>query len=248
MRQFLLFAASALSVILLARPAHADDNPDASRASALFEEGRRSLAARDYVAACPKLAESLALDPRPDTALDLGICYQRASQVAFKAAHDLAPPAEQVGSRLGDDDDVGIRTQRGVEGNGVISAPSGAAVLEGEASSKGQSQRIVGLTIGGAGVVGVVVGVIAGLMAKSAYDDAMSVCAGSLCSPSGVSQRQSAHNLATGSTISFVTGAVALGAGAIVFFTSPKSRTGASATVGLAPAADGAGLAVGGRF
>jgi hypothetical protein len=46
-----------------------------ARAAALFtEEGRQLMAAGDYAAACPKLAESQSLEPAADTALDLGIC------------------------------------------------------------------------------------------------------------------------------------------------------------------------------
>ena len=52
------------------------------------------MAAGDYAAACPKLAESQSLEPAADTALDLGICYQNASQAAFKLAHDLARSTE----------------------------------------------------------------------------------------------------------------------------------------------------------
>jgi hypothetical protein len=228
MRPFPLSVAGTFAVVLLASAASAEDKSDAARAGALFEEGRRLLAAEDFAAACPKLAESQALDPAPDTALDVGICYQKASQAAFKVAHDLAQPPEQPG--------------------GSASAPSRASAAEAEASSSGQTQRVIGLTIGGAGVAGIVAGVITGVMAKSAWDDAMSACAASVCGPDGLSKYRSAVDLATASTISLITGAVAVGAGAIVFFTAPKSKTGAAATVGIVPAAEGASLSVAGRF
>jgi hypothetical protein len=229
MRLFPLSVAGALMGALSASVASADETPDKVRAAALFAEGRRLMAAEEYAAACPKLAESQALDPAPDTAFDLGICYQKASQAAFKVAHDLARPPEQ--------------------GGGAVSAPSRASAPEVEASPPGQTQRVVGLTIGGAGVAGIVAGVISGLMAKSAYDNSVQSCSGNLCGPSGVSQRNSAVDLARASNISLVTGAVALGAGAVVFFTAPKSKPGAGTAVGLGPAGDGAaGLSVAGRF
>jgi len=59
MRSTLLWAAGALAAVLAASVARADETPDAVRAAALFSEGRQLMAAEDYVAACPKLAESL---------------------------------------------------------------------------------------------------------------------------------------------------------------------------------------------
>src|ERR1700730_9752251 len=96
MHPFPLSVAGVLTVILVAGAARADDKSDTVRAASLFAEGRRLLAAEDYAAACPKLAESQALDPAPDTAFDLGICYQKASQAAFKAARELARSPEQT--------------------------------------------------------------------------------------------------------------------------------------------------------
>jgi hypothetical protein len=114
-------------------------------------------------------------------------------------------------------------------------------------SPPGQAQRIVGLTIGGAGVAGIVAGVITGLMAKSAYDRSIAPQPGP-CALCGQSQRDSAVDLARASTISLVTGALAVGAGGIAFFTAPKSKPGAGATVGLAATAEGTGLSIAGRF
>ena len=223
MRSSLLSAAGGLTLLLTARVAGADEAPDAIRAAALFTEGRRLMALEYYADACPKLAESQALDPAPDTAFDLGICYQKASQAAFKAAHEMAQPPK---------------------GGGAGSAPALALAPGPEAPPPGQTQRVVGLVIGGAGVVGVVTGVVTGVMAKSAHDDMSSACSNGPCPPSALSKLSSAHDLGLASTISLITGGVALGAGAIVFFTSPTSKT----VVGLGPAREGAGLSVAGRF
>jgi hypothetical protein len=89
MRPFHSLVLGVFGVLLFVHVANADDKPDAA---ALFAEGRRLMAAEDYAAACPKLAESQALDPQPDTALDLALCYQGASRIAFEAARDLARP------------------------------------------------------------------------------------------------------------------------------------------------------------
>jgi hypothetical protein len=56
MHPFPLSVASALTVIVVAVAASADDKSDVAHAAALFEEGRQLMAAEDYAAACPKLA------------------------------------------------------------------------------------------------------------------------------------------------------------------------------------------------
>src|SRR5581483_8170459 len=154
---------------------------------------------------------------------DLGLCYQKASQEAFKVAHDMAGSPE----------------------SGAGAAPALAVAPVPEAPSPGQTQRVVGLIVGGAGVAALVGGAITGVMAKSAYDNALSH--GAVPTAGAVaSQVASAYDLATASTISFIAGAAALGTGAVIFFTAPKARP--IGAVGLGPAAEGAGLAVAGRF
>jgi len=182
------------------------------------------MAAGDYAAACPKLAESQSLEPAADTALDLGICYQNASQAAFKLAHELAHSTE----------------------DGAAIAPPPVAMQEMATPATGQTQRTVGLVIGGVGVVGVVVGAIAGFVAKSKFDDLP--CNGNVCPPSAVAELESAQSLARAATVSVVAGAAALGGGAIVFFTAPRPKTSPAPTLGLGPAVQGAGLAVAGQF
>jgi serine/threonine-protein kinase len=218
--------AGALTIAFTAGAARADDTSDTALAAELFTEGRQLMAAGDYAAACPKLAESQSLSPAADTAFDLGVCYQKASQAAFKVAHDLARSSE--------------------EGAAVAPMP---ALTETVPPSTGQTQRVVGLTVGGAGLAGLVVGVIVGLDAKSKYDDATSSCGSNLCaSPSGYAEVKSAQNLATAADVSLIVGAAALGAGAIVFFTAPRPKASPAPTLGLGPASQGAGLAVDGRF
>ncbi|HEY6459621.1 MAG TPA: hypothetical protein VIY73_05695, partial [Polyangiaceae bacterium] len=51
-------------------------------AQSLFEEARKLMAAKDYAAACPKLAQSETLDPSPGTLLNLAVCHQEAGRLA----------------------------------------------------------------------------------------------------------------------------------------------------------------------
>jgi hypothetical protein len=90
----------ALAVLFVPTLARGEGIADAARAEALFAEGRRLMAARDYAAACPKFADSEALDPAPGTALNLATCYERARKLAsawaaFKKAQFLAAGAGQ---------------------------------------------------------------------------------------------------------------------------------------------------------
>jgi hypothetical protein len=228
MRSSLVLGTGICALVLVANVAKADEG-DRDRAASLFAEGRRLLATEDYAAACPKLAESQALDPAPDTAFDLGVCYQKASQLAFKAAHDLAHSPESSSA--------------------AGAAPPLATSQVPDAPPAGNAQRTTGLVIGGVGIAGLVVGVATAVAAKSQYDSAVTSCNGvGACAPSSISKIASARGLGDAATISFVAGAAALGTGAIVFFTAPTSKRGVGTTVGLGPAAEGTGLAVAGRF
>jgi hypothetical protein len=115
-----------------------------------------------------------------------------------------------------------------------------------EPASDGNAQRMVGMVLGGAGVVGVAVGSILGLVSKATYDHAFSSECGSnanTCSAQGAQDGQTAHGQATASTVSFVAGLALLGGGAVLYFTAPHGLS-AGPTVG----SDGAGLQVRGAW
>ncbi len=90
--------------------------------------------------------------------------------------------------------------------------------------SDGSTQRMVGLALGGAGIIGVLVGSVFSLVSKSTYDHALSSECGnnaSACSTQGAQDGQTAHGQATVSTIGFVAGLALLGGGATLYFTAP---------------------------
>lgn len=69
---------AALAVAGMAVAAHGSaQGGDASRAAALFEEGRVALDQGQYALACTKFDESLALVPRPSTILNLATCHEK---------------------------------------------------------------------------------------------------------------------------------------------------------------------------
>jgi hypothetical protein len=251
------------------------------------------MASGNYSAACPKFADSQAIEPAPGTALNLAICYEKAGKLAsaWAAFHtaqaaaqtakqtDRAKAAEKRASALEptlshltisvrpdaqvsglevrcDDDPVRQAEWEVAEprdgGFHDISATAPGRkpwktrvelaasqqnlsvevpVLELEAPSasppatvvtaatptpadsgtafgafsesprsNGKVQRIVGLSIGGAGVVAIGLGSFAGLTAQSKYGDATKSCGATTTCPKGslaFAQRDSAVTWAT---------------------------------------------------
>jgi hypothetical protein len=91
-----------LGAALASTKSEADEpKHDPAVAQALFTEGRKLMAAGDYVAACPKFADSEALDPAPGTALNLAACLEKAGKLASAwAAYETAEAvAQQAGQR-----------------------------------------------------------------------------------------------------------------------------------------------------
>ena len=74
--------AAALTIaVVLPRVSFADESVEV-RAEALFEEGRRLMAAGQYAAACAKFAASDRLDRGAGTLLNLALCYEKNGQNA----------------------------------------------------------------------------------------------------------------------------------------------------------------------
>jgi len=116
--------------------------------------------------------------------------------------------------------------------------------------------RVGGIVAGSAGVVGVVIGSVLGLVANDKYHGALTnECGGnpSTCSPLGVSSGAAAHDLANVATGVFIGGLVAVGAGITLFVVgAPASRANADSQAALrvrvVPVASGATATFGGVF
>jgi hypothetical protein len=131
----------------------------------------------------------------------------------------------------------------------VVLGQHGAPGLSSPApsSSDGSSQKTIAYVVGGAGVVGLAIGSVLGLVSKSSYDHALQTECGNNpngCSPQGIKDGQSAHGQATASTVAFVAGTALLGAGAALYFTVPT----ASVSVGTTVGAERAGIMVVGAW
>jgi serine/threonine-protein kinase len=107
-----------------------------------------------------------------------------------------------------------------------VSASAPPGTQEQPASAGGAWKRPAGIALGAAGVVGITVGTIFGLIAKSKNDDALTHCvSGNLCDETGLSLTSDAKSAAAVSTVAFVVGGAALIGGAVLFFTAPNDTT-----------------------
>ena len=103
------------------------------------------------------------------------------------------------------------------------------------------TQQWVGLSLAGAGAVGVVIGAVAGLMANGEWSDAKSICGGnpSLCARVSEAEAEghqsTARDEATLSTAAFIAGGVLLAGGAVTYFTGSAPRERPARSMAIAP-------------
>lgn len=98
-------------------------------------------------------------------------------------------------------------------------------VDKGEPESAWSGQKTAALAVGGAGVIGVVLGTIFGVKAIGKKSDADAACqpnAPTLCEAAGFALRHEEKSAGTISTISFIAGGVALAGGVVLFMTAPS--------------------------
>jgi serine/threonine-protein kinase len=121
----------------------------------------------------------------------------------------------------------------------------------------GDGQRIAGWIVGGAGVVAAGVGGVLGLLAKGKNDDSLEHCrpeAPNRCSAEGVSLRDGALGLGTGSTVLFAAGGALVVTGIVLVLTAPSGpeaaapASGAHARRAIGWAVTPHGLGIGGRW
>jgi serine/threonine-protein kinase len=97
-----------------------------------------------------------------------------------------------------------------------------------EADRRGETQRIVGASIAGAGVLAVLGGTFYALRAKATYDHSNDghCLPDNECDPTGVKDRHDANSMANVATIGMAAGAAAIAAGVVVILTAHRSAAG----------------------
>ncbi len=123
-------------------------------------------------------------------------------------------------------------SMRTIGAGAAAPAPSGASPSEGESTdtthANGGGRRAAGWVVGGAGVVGMGVGGLLGLVAKSSYESAPG-CAGTVCQGddagrSGFKQRESARATGNVATAVVLGGGALAGLGVILWLTAPNEQ------------------------
>lgn len=108
------------------------------------------------------------------------------------------------------------------------------------APSGGSAQKTIGLVVGGAGIAGLALGSVFGLMASSKWSQAQT--------DKSETEKNTADSQATISTIGFIAGGVLFAGGAVLWLTAPSASS--TSTVGLVPsvAPGGGGALLRGTF
>jgi hypothetical protein len=116
----------------------------------------------------------------------------------------------------------------------VTTAPTATPPASDRPASDGSAQRVTGLVLGGAGVVGVGLGTFFGLRAFSKWGEVKDACADYPyeCGPEGADRRSSASSAGTASTVAFVAGGALLATGIVLYVTAPSKKTRAAMIVG----------------
>jgi len=98
----------------------------------------------------------------------------------------------------------------------------------------GSAQRVTGLVLGSAGVVGVGLGAFFGLQASSKWSDAKGECSDYPygCSAHAADLRSSAHSSGTLSTVAFVAGGALLATGIVLYAIAPTKNDSVALRVG----------------
>jgi tetratricopeptide (TPR) repeat protein len=110
--------------------------------------------------------------------------------------------------------------------------PAGGGGIDGDA------MRIAGLTVGAAGLAGLVLGAGFGIDAIKTYDEAIATCENedpTQCTNAGVRLQEDASRSALISTVAISVGAAAVGGGLILYFLSPKTPSEAPAKAAELP-------------
>jgi len=129
----------------------------------------------------------------------------------------------------------------------IVAPPPTEQAPDKSESSRGNTQRVVGIAVAGVGIVGVAVGAVFGLIASGKKGDAGSNCNSDLsaCNQAGVDDMKSARSSATISTIGFIAGGALAAGGVVLYLTAPKAgHDSQEKTVGLRITPNGSGANV----
>jgi len=194
-------------------------------------------------------AAAIMLDGKPVPATDLGVAVR-----LDPGPHELVYLVDGAKkSKL-------VPLERGGERELLLDIPKGAAqrraIAEGKADPPrpGRTRRIIGISMGAAGLAGIGVASYLTLDARSSYNDALDAhCAGmaNACSPEGLAITKDARSQANLATVITLASVAVIGGGVFLYLTAPDGDAPAERrAVYVTPvvSGDGGGLVVGGGF
>lgn len=119
-----------------------------------------------------------------------------------------------------------------------------------EPGHRGGTQRAIGWTVTGLGVVGVALGAAFGALAIADNNNAANDCLSNVCTQQGVSATHDAKNAATVSTVGFAAGGALVAAGLVIWLTAPSDTRASGVHAALVPLASegAAGTMIRGSF
>jgi hypothetical protein len=99
------------------------------------------------------------------------------------------------------------------------------------------TRKWVGLVVGGAGVLGVGVGAVLGVLAISKLHQSNDGPCNAMdfCNTAGLGLRSQAEGFGNASTVAFIAGGVAVAGGAVLYLTAPRAPTGREGGVAFTP-------------
>jgi hypothetical protein len=132
----------------------------------------------------------------------------------------------------------------------AVAPESPSAQAAAGARDSGATRRWIGIGVGAAGIIGLGVGTVLGLNAKSKLNESNNGPCGAndQCNSTGLALRQDASSAATGSTVAFVLGGVAAAAGVVLYVTAPRGAASTGWVVAPAPMVGGGGALVTAAF
>jgi hypothetical protein len=122
-----------------------------------------------------------------------------------------------------------IEVAPGTEVVGAPAPPAGSDAIAAPPSSSSSPLRTIGIVLAGTGVVAAGIGTVFGVVAlgKNSDSEAEGRCVDNACNSEGLALREDARSAGNVSTAFVVGGLVCLAAGAVLYFTAPKSTSSA---------------------
>ncbi len=105
-------------------------------------------------------------------------------------------------------------------------------------TSTGSGQRVAGIVVGSAGVVGLGLSGLFALLAKGKYNDSLNNCpiSPTVCNQTGVDQRNTALTDGNVASVALAAGAALLVGGGVIYFTAPHANPATpSGSLGVSP-------------